>query len=74
MKSETSTQIHLRVNGDPRHFESTLSVAELLGQLDLAAARVAVMVNGEVAPRETHENRSLHDGDEVEVISMVGGG
>ena len=49
-------------------------MATLLAELGLGAQRVAVEVNGDVVPRETHAARTLSAGDTVEVVTFVGGG
>jgi len=63
----------LTLNGRPIETEPELTVQELLKRLDLPG-RVAVAVNGEVAPRSQHSLRVLREGDEVEVIQAVAGG
>jgi sulfur carrier protein len=35
---------------------------------------VAVEVNLEVVPRDRHAETTLHDGDRLEVVTLVGGG
>ena len=36
--------------------------------------RVAVELNGEILPKSQYESRYLSDGDNVEIVSFVGGG
>ena len=50
------------------------TVASLLGELGLADQRVAVELNGDVVPKANHGTAALKDGDEVEVVTFVGGG
>jgi len=64
----------LTVNADPLEYPDPLSVADLLKRLRTDPKRVAVEVNGEVAPREEHAGRLLADGDRVEIVGPVGGG
>ncbi len=66
--------VSLRVNGESRNFERELTVAELLRELGITSEAVAVEVNREVVPRSQHSSRRLHEGDEVEVLTFVGGG
>jgi sulfur carrier protein len=67
--------ITLRVNGGERRFdEESLSVAELLRRLTVSGPAVAVEVNREIVPRAALEARRLEDGDEVEIVTFVGGG
>ena len=64
----------LTVNGESRTFDDETSITKLLETLDIEQRRVAVAVNGEVVPRTEHETATLHDGDAVEIVRMVGGG
>lgn len=65
---------HLSINGESRTFPQALSIAELLDHCGIDRTRVAVEVNREVVPRTSHPTRQLHDGDRVEIVTLVGGG
>lgn len=69
-----STFVNIVVNGQPRQVAEGMSVAELLATLNLATRYVAVEVNREVVPRQTHAQRQLADGDCLEIVTLVGGG
>lgn len=60
-------------NGQVQVLPPGATVASLLGQMNLSGP-VAVEVNEELAPREKHEHWQLADGDQVEVVTLVGGG
>ncbi len=64
----------LTVNGDLRDLADGSSVAALLESLDLAGKFVAVEVNLELVPKAQHSDRTLSDGDRVEIVTLVGGG
>lgn len=64
----------ISVNGQPMRLADGTTVAGLLQRLKLAPAQVAVEVNQRVAPRADHERLVLHAGDEVEIVTFVGGG
>jgi thiamine biosynthesis protein ThiS len=61
-------------NGDDREVRDDLTIAELLEELALDPKRVAVEVNLELAPRDRHADTHLYDGDQLEVVTLVGGG
>ena len=61
-------------NGQPRSVPPGTTVAELLVELKLPTRHVAVEVNLEIVPREKHSATVLDEGDEVEVVTLVGGG
>lgn len=62
------------VNGQTRDVPDRISVAELLGQLEMEARHVAVEVNLELVPRAGHAEHRLADGDRLEIVTLVGGG
>jgi thiazole synthase len=68
--SATATVI---VNGEPRR-TSARTVAELVRELELEPAKVAVERNGAIAPRSTLEDLTVGEGDVLEIVHFVGGG
>jgi sulfur carrier protein len=66
--------LKILLNGDAIETEPGTTIEALLSRLDLKGGRVAVAVNGELSPRSEHGQRSLQDGDTVEVIHAVAGG
>ncbi|MFA6218762.1 MAG: sulfur carrier protein ThiS [Erythrobacter sp.] len=65
--------IALTVNGEPRRTVA-VTVADLVRELALDPARVAVEHNGMIAPRSDLANHALADGDVLEIVHFVGGG
>ena len=74
MSAETSQQIALTVNGEPRRAPSGASIADLVRMLELDPAKVAVERNGAIVPRSTLAGVTLADGDTLEIVHFVGGG
>ncbi|MDH4152502.1 MAG: sulfur carrier protein ThiS [Nitrospira sp.] len=66
--------IKIQVNGDVRTWRSGATVADLLKELDIKTERVAVELNLEILDRAMFDQRSLKDGDRVEIMSFIGGG
>lgn len=66
--------ITLKINGETKHVPESITVAELLVKLERDPKQLAVEVNHEVVPRITHSQRALQDGDQIEIVSFVGGG
>ena len=62
------------VNGESRELSGTPSLAELITQLDLPAARIAVEVNREVVRRADWSSTMLKEDDRIEIVHFVGGG
>ena len=66
--------IAISINGTARHFDTAISVAALLEQMQLAGKRVALEHNGEIVPRSRFPQQMLADGDHIEIVIAVGGG
>lgn len=62
------------VNGEPHAVRAGASVAELLARLGLAPAQVAVERNRKLVRRADHAATPLADGDELEIVTFLGGG
>jgi len=66
--------MQIRLNGDPTTVPDGLNVASLLAHLSLRPERVAVERNRQVARRADWETTLLQPGDELEILTFVGGG
>lgn len=66
--------VSLRINGEDRSFEGAPTIGAVLELLKVPPVAVAVEVNRTIVPRSTHDHHQLEDGDEVEVVTFVGGG
>jgi thiazole synthase len=66
--------ISLTLNGEARRFVSGGSVADLVRDIGLDPAKVAVERNLEIVPRSTLGDVRLADGDVLEIVHFVGGG
>jgi sulfur carrier protein len=63
------------VNGAPHVCrDAHATVADLLGELQLAGKRIAVERNGEIVPKSRYAESPLAAGDRLEIIAAVGGG
>lgn len=65
--------IALTVNGETRR-TAAATVAQLVRELDLDPAKVAVEHNGTIAPRSELDSHALAEGDTLEIVHFVGGG
>lgn len=64
----------IRVNGEHRRVAGGISIAEMLGELGLDPRKVAVERNLEIVPRSTLREVCVEDGDDYEIVRIVGGG
>ena len=63
-----------RVNGTWVELEGEATLGRLVERLGLDLEGAALVINGEVVPRDRATECPLRDGDEVEVVRLVGGG
>jgi sulfur carrier protein len=66
--------IPITVNGRSVEIESSMTVEQLLDTVDVPPNYLAVEVNADVVPREEYTTRIVDAGDQVEVVTLVGGG
>ncbi|TAJ18786.1 MAG: sulfur carrier protein ThiS [Planctomycetota bacterium] len=69
-----SGEISIRVNGAAHSVRAGTSVAELVRALAPRPELVAVERNRKLVPRAEHAAVLLADGDELEIVTLVGGG
>ena len=62
------------VNGELKELTGTPSLTELVTQLELPAARIAIELNREVVRRSEWDCTVLKDEDRIEIVHFVGGG
>jgi len=66
--------LRVYVNGEAKELSGPLSLSELITQLDLPAARIAVELNRTVVRRGEWMTTTVHDEDRIEIVHFVGGG
>ena len=66
--------ISVSINGNTHQFDTPISVAALLEQMQLGGKRIALERNGEIVPRGRFTQQMLADGDKLEIVVAVGGG
>lgn len=64
----------ITVNGENRPFVEGGTVLSLLEELHIPTTRVAVEVNLDIVPKAAYADRTLQDGDKIEIVHFVGGG
>lgn len=66
--------MQLTINGEHQTHPDGISVADLLTRMDLNPSVVAVEINRQLVTRRLHAETRLHDGDVMEIVTLVGGG
>ena len=67
-------RVSVMVNGEDREIAAGSSAADLVAQAGLAGRPLAVEVNERIVPRRDLAVCMLHDGDRIEIVTLVGGG
>lgn len=66
--------MQITVNGESQTLNAASSISDLLAVLELPNTRVAVEVNKQLIRKAEHAAHQLNDGDNVEIVTFVGGG
>lgn len=66
--------MEITLNGQRRDVPGPMTVAQLLSHLGLRPQHVAVEVNRTLVTRSRHDEALLAPGDELEIVTLVGGG
>lgn len=66
--------VTVMLNGEPRMVLDGATVGDLLGELKLDPRYLAVELNRLVVPRAEHGRTALREGDQLEIVTLVGGG
>ena len=64
----------VQINGESREVRDRSTLAELVGELSLAPARIAIELNQQVVRRDKWDQTTLAEGDRIEIVHFVGGG
>ncbi len=62
------------INGDQQDIDAGTTVARLLEDRGTVPEKVAVEVNRELVTRSTFGETVLNEGDNIEIVTFVGGG
>ena len=67
-------EINVMLNGMYRAVAPGTTIAGLLTQLNLPRQRIAIEYNGSVLPKDDPGDAALKEGDQLEIVEIVGGG
>ncbi len=73
-KERTGRMISIQLNGAPHQVTAGATIADLVTEIGLEPAKVAVERNREIVPRSTLHQVALGEGDQLEIVHFVGGG
>ncbi len=62
------------VNGESRRISAGHTLADLVAELGLAGHRIAVELNRRIIPHGRYAEKTLKEGDRIEIVHAIGGG
>lgn len=66
--------MEVKINGEKRTFDTSLTVSGLLDSLEINPQSVVVELNLQIVVRSKMDQEPIKDGDSVEIIKLVSGG
>lgn len=66
--------IEVTINGESKQVPEQQTISSLLDCVGIPGPYLAVEVNQDVVPRELHDTTLVAAGDQIEVVTLVGGG
>jgi len=66
--------MQITLNGKSYTVEQGATIEKLAQTLDLSQTQVAVELNREIVPRSLYGKAQLNEGDQVEIVTFIGGG
>ena len=66
--------MHVEINGQSMTVEAGTNIEHLLTRIPLSPGPCAVERNGDLVPWKQRASVVLHEGDRIEVVTLVGGG
>ena len=64
----------ITINGEEKDVAQNITLSVLVAELDMKPKYIAVERNRELVPRGQHSQCVLQPGDELEIVTLVGGG
>jgi thiamine biosynthesis protein ThiS len=72
--SESIKTISVHVNGDQRDVPTETTLEQLLDILEIKTTAIAIELNEQLVPHAAFTEESLSAGDQLEIVTLVGGG
>lgn len=66
--------MNITLNGEAREVDDDISLRQLMEGLGIKPEITAAQRNDEIVDRKSYSVTTLHEGDSVELIRIVGGG
>lgn len=70
----TVKTIGVVINGQSQSVPANQNVVQLLEYLDIPSRAIAVEINRELVTGGDFEHKTIHPDDQIEIVTLVGGG
>ena len=67
-------KISIYINGKKKLVNTDNNLLDILEKLNIKNNFVAIEVNKEVIPKSIYSSKKILDGDNIEILQMIGGG
>ncbi len=74
ISNTSGTTITIIANGQPREVQSGSTLADLLREVAVTPTHVVVQMDGIIVAWSEFEQTELHEGNKLEIVTLVGGG
>ena len=64
----------IKLNGQDKEFSTSLPLQEIVSQFCADSRRVIAEVNGAIVNRSDWNRKVITEGDNIEIVTFVGGG
>ena len=66
--------MNIMINGENFFFDKSLTIDELLKKNNISLQNIVIEINKEIITKSLWGKYKLNSGDEIEIITAVGGG
>ena len=66
--------MNITLNGHATQLDTIRTVRDLVAHLGYQDKRIAVERNGDIIPKSLHDEATIQEGDQIEIVVAVGGG
>lgn len=66
--------MQVTINGQPKTFTAPLTLYDILEQEEVIAMMIAVAHNMTVIPKDQWHEKTITDGDQIEIVAPMQGG
>ena len=67
-------KVAIKLNGKPSEVDEGMSLSDLLAQMKIEPLKVACELNQRIVKRAQYAGTKISEGDEIEILQMIGGG